>query len=174
MFERLEKNKAWRFLLSIERFVILITSIAVTIIVTLACVFRYLLDTDLVAYTEYLLPVAFWLYMIGGAYGSYEKSHITADILNYYIPEGKVKGIISIIKNLLTLILGLIFMVWAFQFAAWAVDIGTKSAVWRIPGVVGQASIFVGFLLMSFYHFVHLLDSIIEFKNNLMVKASTL
>ena len=158
--ERIQNNIIWKVLVSAEKFTVIFTLIATTAIVSLSCLYRYFLESDLVAYTEYLLPTAFWLYMIGGAYGSYEKSHITADILSAYLEEGILSSAIDVIRNLIALILGIIFTVWAFEFASWAVQIGTKSPVWRIPGVIGQSSILVGFSLMSIYNLYYFAESI--------------
>lgn len=159
--EKRERNIIWRGLITFERTIIAWTAIGVTIIVALACICRYFLDADLKAYEEYLLPVAFWLYMMGGVYGSYEKSHITADILNIYLKEGKAKDTVRFLKLLFTFILGAIFTWWAFQYVLWGIQMGTKTAVWRIPHVIGQGSIFVGLSLMSMYNLVYLYDDIV-------------
>ncbi len=137
-----------------------ITGIACMVIVSLAMLLRWLFNIDLVGYEEILAMFAFWLYMIGSSYGSYEKSQIAADILDVYLKPGRVKASINLLKDTLTFVLCLVFNYWALQFALWGIQMGTKTPVWRLPMVIGQGSIFVGLTIMSFYNLVYLYDQI--------------
>ncbi len=158
-----ENNKIWNGLLKFQRTIMVITAVVVTVIVSLSMLMR-VFDKDLVGYEEILVMVAFWLYMIGSSYGTYEKSQITADILNIYLKEGKVKSAVNLFRSLLTLTIGLIFNFWALQFLTWALKMSVKTPVWRLPMAIGQGSIFVGLTLMSFYHIVFFYDEIKIFK----------
>lgn len=155
-----EANVIWKFLLESQRTIIVVTGIVTIVTVFLACMFRYFLNQDLKAYDEWLLMSAFWLYMIGGAHASSEKSHITADILNVYLKEGRKKSVINLIKLTATFILGIVFMLWALEYVMWTVNLGSKTPVYQIPAVIGVFSVFCGFLLMSFYNLVYLMDEI--------------
>lgn len=155
-----DDNMIWKALVIIQKVIMVFTGIVTTLIVSLAMILRYVFDIDLVGYEEILVMVAFWLYMIGSAYGSYEKSQITADIVNMFLKEGKVKSIVSLIKSGLTLGLGLLFNYWAFQFVVWAIEMDTRTPVWRLPTVIGQGSIFVGLSFMTFYNAVYFYDEI--------------
>jgi TRAP-type C4-dicarboxylate transport system permease small subunit len=155
-----ENNIIWKSLIAAQKIVMFITGMATMIIVALAMVLRFFFNVDLVGYEEVLAMVAMWLYMIGSAYGSYEKSQIAADILNLYLKEGKLKTTVNVLRSGLTLGLGLVFNVWAWQFAVWAITMNTRTPVWRLPMVIGQGSIFVGLTLMSFYNIVYFYDDI--------------
>ena len=48
----------------------------------LVVLFRYVLERDLFAYEEWLLPICFWLYFLGGALGTYYDKQINADLLD--------------------------------------------------------------------------------------------
>ncbi len=136
-----------------------ITAVAITVIVSLAMFLR-IFNTDLVGYEEILVMVAFWLYMIGSSYGSYEKSQITADILNVYLKPGRGKSVVNVVRAGLTVVLGLIFNYWAYEFLFWALKMNVKSPVWRLPMAIGQSSIFIGLLLVSLYNIVYFYDEI--------------
>jgi len=138
----------------------IITGISCMMIVALAMLLRWLFNIDLVGYEEILVMFAFWLYMIGSSYGSYEKSQISADILNIYLKEGKVKSVINLLRSALTFVLCLVFNYWAFEFVVWGIKMGTKTPVWRLPMVIGQGSIFIGLSLMTFYNVVYFYDEI--------------
>jgi len=158
-----ENNAVWIQFAKIQRTLIFILCIATTIIVGLACFLRYIFHMDLLAYTEYLLIVAFWLYMIGGTQGSYEKSHINADILSVYMKDGLAKDIINLLKLAASLILSAVFLSWALEFAIWSIQLGAKTPVLQIPRVMGECSIAVGYICITFYNFVYFIDGAVDF-----------
>ncbi len=158
-----ENNIPIKFIVKAEKIIIVITGIAVTLIVGLACLMRAIFKVDLVGYEEILVMFAFWLYMIGSAYGTYEKSQITADILNIYLKEGVVKSFVNLIRSFLTLVLASWFGIWAFDFVVWGVEMQTKTPVWRLPMVWGQSSIFIGLLLVSIFNALYFWDECVAF-----------
>lgn len=160
-----EDTRIWKGLIRLQKIIMVFTGITTTLIVSMAMILRAVFDVDLVGYEEILVMVAFWLYMIGSAYGSCEKSQITADILDIYLKEGKTKSIANLIKSGLTVALGLLFNYWAFQFAAWALVMNVRTPVWRLPAVIGQGSIFIGLTFMTFYNIVYFYDDIKSFIN---------
>lgn len=156
---KLENTKFWQILPKILRFGLIVTSIAVTLI-TFGSVILRELNMNFLGYEEILVIFAFWLYMIGTAYGSYEKSHITADIIVVMMPDGLVKDIISLLRNILTVALGIVFLLWALQLVQWTLLMDNRTPVWRIPMTVSQSSMLFGLFIASFYHLVYLYNDI--------------
>ncbi|MDY3868644.1 MAG: TRAP transporter small permease subunit, partial [Pyramidobacter sp.] len=70
----------WNTLLRLQRIVMLLTICITTLAVFIEVIMRYIFKTPLVGIEELAAYVAFWLYFIGGTYGSYERSHISADM----------------------------------------------------------------------------------------------
>ena len=159
----IKDTMGWNVLVGFHTNMVIVFNIVVTIIVALACILRYVFQTDLNAYEEYLILIAWWLYMMGGAHGSYEKSHITADILSVYLKEGKLKDIISIIKYVLLTCISIVVVIWAFQYASFSIELGKKTPVYQIPRVLGEIAILIGFLMMTFYNAVYTYYEIIGF-----------
>lgn len=155
-----ENHLFWRTLANIQKFIMVITGLAVMLIVSSAMLLRWLFNTDFKGYEEILVMFAFWLYMIGSSYGSYRKNQITADILNIYLKEGRVKSVINLVRSFLTLILAAIFNYWAYEFVVWGFTMKTKTPVWRLPMVWGQSSLMVGLTLVTFYNLVYFYDEI--------------
>lgn len=170
---RLEKSAFWRGLQSILR-IGLIASASLVTLITFAAVITRALNINFLGYEEILIICAFWLYMIGAAYGSFEKSHITADIIVVMMPDNYAKAIISILRNLLTLVLGVIFLLWAFQLFQWTVELQQKTPVWRIPVTVAQSSLLFGLVVITFYNVVYLYDEIMAYVNKFIRKKITL
>lgn len=166
---KLENSAFWKVLYKFLRFGLIVSSCLVTLI-TFAAVITRALNVNFLGYEEILIICAFWLYMIGTAYGSYENSHIKADLVVVMMPEGRTKSLLALIRNVVTLILGIIFLMWAFQLFQWTIVMGNKTPVWRIPMTVSQSSILFGLTVASFYNAVYLYDEIKLFVGKYITK----
>lgn len=156
---KLEKSLFWKGLEKFLKFGLIVTAIMVTLI-TFAAVITRSFNINFQGYEEILIIFAFWLYMFGAAYGSFEKSHITADIIVATMPECFTKSLIAMLRNTLTLILGIIFLYWAFNLFQWTIEMQTKTPVWRIPVTVSQSSLLFGLSMVTFYNAVYLYDEV--------------
>jgi TRAP-type C4-dicarboxylate transport system permease small subunit len=155
-----EDNFFWKALIVVQKVVMVVTGITVMSIVSSAMLLRWLFNTDFKGYEEILVMFAFWLYMIGSSYGSYKKNQITADILDIYLKEGRVKSVIHLVRSFATMVLSGVFMYWAYEFVAWSIQMKTKTPVWRLPMVWGQSSLLIGLILVTFYNIVYFYDEI--------------
>lgn len=155
----LERTKFWLWLEKLLRFGLIVCGIMVTTIVFAATITRAL-SVDFRGYEEFLIAFAFWLYMFGTAHGSFENSHITADILSIVLKEGLAKDILDMIKYILTLAIGIMFLTWAVELVQWTIVMGTKTPTWRIPMTIPQSSILFGLACATFYNAVRLYNEI--------------
>ena len=148
----------WNALIKVQKIVMIITGIATILLVFVPLILR---ETGIPfpAYEEFLLIFAFWMYMMGSSYGSYERSQISADILSQFL-KGKPKTVLLIIKQVGTFILGAIFTYWGFVLVQWTHSTGALTSVYKIPIIFGQISIFISLLLSSIYNFVYMVEEI--------------
>ncbi|MDO4553030.1 MAG: TRAP transporter small permease subunit [Bacillota bacterium] len=151
----IEKTMFWRGFPKVLQWAILLTAIGITLIVFIETCFRVFDFLNFNAYEEILIIVAFWMYMLGAANGSYEKSQITADILEVMMKESIAKDIIRILRYVFTLVLSVWFCIWGWDLIMYAVGVGSVTPVFRIPMTVGFSSIFVGLLISLFYNAVY-------------------
>ncbi|WP_352400813.1 TRAP transporter small permease subunit [Anaerotignum sp.] len=154
-----EDNILWKALLAAQRAIILVTAVGVTAIVGGACILRAF-GINFIGFEEILIIVVFWLYMTGCSYGTFEKSQITADILEVMLPETLFKKITKLARYALTFLLCIVFTYWGFMLAMWTIQMDTRTPVFRIPVATGQISIFIGLLISSFYNLVYFIDEI--------------
>ena len=154
---KIERTPFWNALVKFLEFGLILSGILVTCI-TFSAVIARALDINLLGYEEILIICAFWLYMFGTAYGSYEDTHIKADIIVVMMREGFTKDLIALLRNILTLVLGFIFLLWALQLVEYTVTNGQQTPVWRIPVTVSQSSILFGLTCTTFYNLVYLYD----------------
>ena len=123
---------------------------------TFSCVvvLRYGLGADLFAYEEWLLIICLWLYFAASALGTYENSHVNADLLNHLTDSERVRRIRSLVVCAIELAVSIAAVYWAVlmildEFAArpyWQ-----KTIALDIPFVVPRMAVVFGFAFMSFY-----------------------
>lgn len=148
------------FLAKTQRFIMFISSILIIIGLSLAVLLRYVLKIDLFGLEELLIIPIFFLYFFGAAYGSYENSHITADIMDTYVKNQTILKWLRIFTTFVSLAASSVFSFWAFQYFLWSVNKLEKTPGWHIPLFIPHGIVLIGFLLMSFYFLVHLIQKL--------------
>lgn len=141
-------------------FVVIVTSIAITLMICATVVLRYGFETDLYAIDEIETLLAFWLYFIGAAYASYTKRQITADILAQFVNNKKIIKYITIVSCIIGCLVCLIFTKFSVDILTFSIERSQKSLLWRIPMSYMYISIVIGFVLMSVYCFRDMLETI--------------
>ena len=120
---------------------------------------RYGFEGDLFAYNEWLLMVCFWLFFMGGALGTYEGSHINADLLDYFTEDQRLRWLRKLVVTAIEVGVSVALVYWAVlmiydeieSYPNWTVTPALK-----MPFLIPRAGILVGLLMMSFYSALHL------------------
>ena len=123
-------------------------------------IFRYIFQEDFFAYEEWLLVICFWMYFAGAAIGTYEKSHVTADLLSYIIKDPKIARLRSVIVNLIELIVLCSLTYFSVLMLADEINKYPKWGMTRsmkIPFFVPRLAMLFGFGCMLLYSFLHLI-----------------
>lgn len=154
--DRIQQSYAWRLLLKIQRLIAVVSTIIVIVVLGIVVVARYVLEVNVLGYDEIILVGAYWMYFIGSSYASWEESHIAADILSQIAPP-RSKVLLSLISKIIQVIIGIPLIYLAFELLKWDMHANPVTIDWGIPLLIPQSSIFVGFLLMTFYSFVYAL-----------------
>ncbi len=141
------------------RFIMITMSLTVAFVIGIAASLRYIFKMDMYGIEDFIIIFAYWLYFSGGAYGAYENSHITADILTVYMKNQKLKRGIICFSSLCTVLLSGLFAFWGWQMFQWQLKMGGASPIWRIPLFVPQSAITLGLTLMTFYFGLHFLEN---------------
>lgn len=155
-------KKIWDFLLVIERAVMILASIGVVLLIFISVVMRYLLEKNFAGMEELVILVAFWIYFIGGAYGSYEGSQITADILSVFIKKEKGKLIVALFRDIITTIILFAASYCAVELMVYTLEAGAVTSVLKMPMMVVYTPIIVGIFLMNFYTLAHAVNDVIQ------------
>ncbi|MEQ9487971.1 MAG: TRAP transporter small permease [Alphaproteobacteria bacterium] len=152
-------QKLVRWAVALKSWFLVAGSIVMALTFFLVVILRYWLEMDLFAYEEWLLVLCFWLYFMGSALGTYEDSHISADLLRHQLKSPRARWVRDVVVHGIELTISLAVVYWSIlmlydEIAAypyWQTTIALK-----IPFFVPRLSIFAGFAFMSIYSFLHL------------------
>jgi TRAP-type C4-dicarboxylate transport system permease small subunit len=141
-------------------------SILLAILIALATFVRYVLKGDLYGYEEWVKLMAFWLYFSGAAIGAFNGTHVSADLVQSYVPEGVIKRFLVFLKDLVTVCVTILFVWYGYHFFMFGFmgPLGTgialpRTTIWRIPLWTSYLAIFLGLIFMAWYFSVALFKS---------------
>ncbi|NOR25785.1 MAG: TRAP transporter small permease subunit [Desulforhopalus sp.] len=141
------------------------TTFLLTVIICAAAFFRYILEGDLTGYEEWVKIFAFWLYFAAAAIGAYNRTHVSADLVQAYVPDGRLKDFLVFLKDVITVGVCLLFTWYGLKFfefgfmgplGSFMDPLGPRIAipttnVWRIPLWAGYLPVFLGLIFMAYY-----------------------
>lgn len=159
------KTGFWKILLILVKYIAILCSVISTGCIIYSVVLRYIFKSNFYGSDEIILMFAFWLYFMGAVYGSYEDSHIKADLLNVYLKNIRIKDFINLIAQVVMIVVNVILITWAWDYFLWGLEKMPLSTGLKIPLVIPQSAIFFGLLLMAFFHIVHLIRNIYRYIN---------
>lgn len=147
-------SKPLAAILVAQRYVLILSSLTLASTFFAVVIMRYVFEADLFAYEEWVLTIAFWLYFLGGAQGSWEGSHIKADFLSSFLPQVRARRFFAYLVMVLEIGVLLVLTYWAFYMIYEAIlDYPRLAATvaWRIPFAVPHLGIAIGFALMCLF-----------------------
>jgi TRAP-type C4-dicarboxylate transport system permease small subunit len=124
---------------------------------------RYVLKTPLLGIEEFLFFPAIWLYMLGGANASYERTHIECGILAVYIKRARTKILFSLIKYIISTGIGCWLLYWVYWYLGYCLRVPKTSPLLNIPWIIAQSAIPICLSLMVLYTVVGVVDYFREF-----------
>ncbi|SFL02359.1 TRAP-type C4-dicarboxylate transport system, small permease component [Pseudovibrio ascidiaceicola] len=126
----------------------------------LVVIFRYGFGSDLFAYEEWLLIICFWMYFAGAAMGTYDGSHVNADLLTYVIKDPRKAHVRAVIIGAIEFIIAMALVYWSALMIIDEIDSYPRwraTIALRIPFFVPRLAMLVGFATMAFYSLLHLI-----------------
>ncbi len=154
----------WIGLQRFLRIMMIVCSILSTGCMVYAVIWRYFFQGNFYGSDEVIMLFAFWLYFMGAAYGSFENTHIKADLLQVYIHNLRTKDTVALIAQLLTVAVNTVILIWATEYFFSEIEKWGLSTALKIPLIIPKSSVFFGILLMEFYHVYYLICDIIAFR----------
>ncbi len=134
----------------IEEWILIITGTAVGVMILANAVCRFL-KIDWFGSEELTLFVAFWLYFTGCACASRDKTHISAEMMDLFTTNKKIRAVVSVIKDIVSIAMCSAFIVWCYKYVSWQLNLGAKSQAYHLPVVIATFPILISFILWLFY-----------------------
>lgn len=132
----------------------------VPVIIVTQVFMRYVLKVPLMGIEELLTFFIIWLYMLGGAVASKERTHISCGILTLYMKKPLTIKIFNICKAAFGCLCGAWIARWGWWYITYSFGLWKVSDLLHIPMVLGEGAVFVGFALMLLFSVVELVDAI--------------
>ncbi len=146
------------FLISAKQYFLAVASLIMAFVFFFVVILRYWFQADLFAYEEWVLMIAFWVYFLGGAMGSYENTHVKADFLISMIDSVKTKWVVVNCTIFLECLIGLVLSYWGWLMLSEEISAypnWQRTTGLEIPFFIPKLGIFLGFVLMTFYTALH-------------------
>lgn len=156
-------KKIGEFLYKLQSIILFIIMLGITILVTVQVILRYCLHHPLMGIEELLLFPTIWLFFLGSANASWERSQIRARIFDVFLKSVKLKSFFNIIMASISFGLSCWITYWSYFYFLYSIKVKKMSATLFIPLVYAECAIFFGFLIMTIYVFIELIDYIINF-----------
>lgn len=151
----------WRALIRIQRFFLIIGICFLIALLTSEVIMRYLIHYPGMEVEEIATLAAFWLYFLGAAYGTYDRSHIKAEVFHLVFKDNPRKlAAVRAVSTFIALLLAGLMTYWGYTYFVWGITKMERSRILLIPMVFSQSSIFVGAILMSLYFFAEFVDRV--------------
>ncbi len=114
-------------------------------------IFRALLGVQVFGLEELVLMAAMWLYMLGAALASRERSHLSADFFQAFTDNEVLHDIMRLIATTLSVVMAVFFVTWSYSLFSWGVEKGQVTPVFSIPQYIAQGSLLVTSILLLLY-----------------------
>jgi TRAP-type C4-dicarboxylate transport system permease small subunit len=141
--------------------VISTATVVLTLLGVVIC--RHVLHYNFLGYAEVLVIAAMWMYFIGSSYGSWEESHINADIVSQFVSE-RTKTKLGIVSKIIQLLLGIPMIYLAYEMLLFNLQTNPVTVDLQVPMAFPQSAILISFVLMTFYCFIYVLRDIQKLK----------
>lgn len=123
----------WNGSLSLQRVLLIITGLAVTLLVGLQVFTRYVLGISILGIEDLACFAAVWMYFIGSAHGAWERGHISASLVDIIAPHGRLNAGVNAFAAILTVIIAGWMTVWAWDYFMFSLKRGSVS---RDTGII--------------------------------------
>jgi TRAP-type C4-dicarboxylate transport system permease small subunit len=155
--QKILKKVDW-FLAGGMKTIIIVVTVMATTTMFLQVITRYVFEISISGLDELTGHTAVWLYLMGAAYGTYDRSHIKADMMHLFIKNQRILNGIRALSTAVAVVISSYMTVWSYGYVKWSILKHEVTPTLQIPTVWFQISILVGAALMVIYFFVEFLD----------------
>lgn len=112
---------------------------------------RYVFEVAISGLDEITGHTAVWLYLMGAAYASYERSQIKAEMVHLVVKSERVLALIRGIATTIAAVVAGFMVSWSFDYVLWSIKKHEVTPTLQLPTVYFQISILIGAVIMCYY-----------------------
>jgi len=142
---------------SIRTIIIAITVMA-SCTMLLQVVARYVFEIAISGLDEIIGHTAVWLYMMGAAYGSFERTQIKAEMAHLVVKNERILYLIRAFATLIAVVVAGYMVSWSYEYIQWSLKKNEMTPTLRLPTVIFQVSILIGAILMVYFFIREMID----------------
>lgn len=119
---------------------------------------RYFFGHSLFGLEQFVGFTAVWIYLIGSAYGAYERSHIKAEFIGVLVKNKRKLNIVKSVSAAVATFMSCVFAYWSYDFCLESVRVRELTPTHWVPMIYFQSALLVGAILMAAYFLWETID----------------
>ena len=119
---------------------------------------RYVFETPIWGMDEVTGHTAVWLYLIGAAYGTYDRSQIKAEFAHLVVKNPRTLAIIKATATGIAAVMASYMTVWSYGYIHWSITQHEVLPTLQWPTVYFQFPILLAAILMVIYFIVETVE----------------
>lgn len=131
--------------------IIIIVTIMASCSMLLQVIARYVFEISISGLDEITGHTAVWMYLMGAAYGSFERSQIKAEMVHLFIKNDRVLNSVRAFATFLGAVVAGFMVKWSYGYVLWSIKKHEVTPTLQIPTVIFQIAILIGAVLMVAY-----------------------
>ena len=159
---RIMQSRPWKVLEVVQKSIMVLSSLAILTLVIVQVTLRYVFVRPLMGVEELATMTGFWLYFMGASWGTADRTHIKADLVNAFVKDPRKLVWVKTGVALISVGLSIFMTYWGWRYVLWGVTKWQRSFTLMIPMIYSQVSIFVCAVLMVFYFGVEFADNLLQ------------
>lgn len=133
------------------RTIIIAITIMASCTMLLQVIARYVFEVAISGLDEITGHTAVWLYLMGAAYGSYDRSQIKAEMAHLVIRNQRILNGVRALATFIAAVVAGYMMTWSYGYIRWSILKHEVTPTLQTPTVIFQVAILIGAVLMVFY-----------------------
>ena len=112
---------------------------------------RYFFGHSLFGLEQFVGFTAVWVYLIGAAYASYDRSHVKAEFIGMAIKSKRKLATVRAVAAGISTFMSCVFVKWSLVFCLGSIRVHEITPTGNVPMICFQSSLLVGAVLMVGY-----------------------
>lgn len=140
------------------RTIIILITIMASCTMLLQVIARYIFEVAISGLDEITGHTAVWLYLMGAAYGTYDRSQIKAEMAHLVIKNARILNGVRALSTIIGAVVACYMATWSYGYVRWSILKHEVTPTLQTPTVIFQIAILIGAILMVYYFIREALD----------------